>query len=76
VRWDACMATMAALGATAIIELPPAGTLTGLAKRALPRGSVELLAVKTPDQIDAARELIRAHLRGQPLDAVAEEEDA
>jgi [acyl-carrier-protein] S-malonyltransferase len=69
VRWDACMATMAELGVTAIIELPPAGTLTGLAKRTLPRAgagaqsrSVELLAVKTPDQIAAARELIEAHL--------------
>ena len=60
VRWDSCMATMRALGVTAIIELPPAGTLTGLAKRALP--GTELLAVKTPDQIGAARELIEAHL--------------
>ena len=60
VRWDACMATMAELGVTAIIELPPAGTLTGLAKRTIP--GVELLAVKTPDQITAARELIEAHL--------------
>jgi [acyl-carrier-protein] S-malonyltransferase len=60
VRWDACLATMKELGVTAIIELPPAGTLTAIAKRALP--GVELLAVKTPDQIDAARELIGAHL--------------
>ena len=60
VRWDLCMATMRDLGATAIIELPPAGTLTGLAKRALP--GVELMAVKTPDQVQAARELIEAHL--------------
>jgi [acyl-carrier-protein] S-malonyltransferase len=65
VRWDACMSTMAALGVTAIIELPPAGPLTGLAKRALGAGAapgVELLALKTPDQIDAARQLIKAHL--------------
>lgn len=60
VRWDLCMATMRDLGATAIIELPPAGTLTGLAKRALP--GVELMAVKKPDQVQAARELIEAHL--------------
>ena len=70
VRWDACLATMKELGVTAIIELPPAGTLTGIAKRALP--GVELLAVKTPDQIDAARELIAAHLtessHAHPLD--------
>jgi [acyl-carrier-protein] S-malonyltransferase len=59
VRWDKCMATMSAIGVTALIELPPAGTLTGLAKRAL-RG-VETLALKTPDQLDAARDLIKAH---------------
>ena len=42
-----------------IIELPPAGTLVGLAKRALK--GVELLAVKTPDDLDAARTLIQEH---------------
>jgi [acyl-carrier-protein] S-malonyltransferase len=60
VRWDLCMRTMADLGVTALIELPPAGTLTGLARRALP--GVAQLAVKTPDQLDAARELIAEHL--------------
>jgi [acyl-carrier-protein] S-malonyltransferase len=59
VRWDQCMATMADIGVTAMLELPPAGTLTGLAKRGL-RG-VETLALKTPDQLDAARDLIKAH---------------
>ena len=61
VRWDQCMATMSTVGVTALIELLPGGTLTGLAKRALP--SVELLAIKTPDQLDAARALIAAHGR-------------
>jgi [acyl-carrier-protein] S-malonyltransferase len=56
VRWDSCMATMSSLGATALIELPPAGTLVGLARRALP--GVELLAVKTPDDLDKARALL------------------
>jgi [acyl-carrier-protein] S-malonyltransferase len=60
VRWDKCLATMAGLGVTAIIELPPAGTLTGIAKRALP--GVSLLAIKTPDQLDEARALIEEHL--------------
>jgi [acyl-carrier-protein] S-malonyltransferase len=60
VRWDLCMATMADLGVTALIELPPAGTLTGLARRALP--GVAQLAIKTPDQLQAARELIEEHL--------------
>jgi [acyl-carrier-protein] S-malonyltransferase len=60
VRWDLCLRTMADLGVTAIIELPPAGTLTGLARRALP--GVAQLAIKTPDQLDTARELIEEHL--------------
>jgi [acyl-carrier-protein] S-malonyltransferase len=59
VRWDLCMQTMAGLGVTALIELPPAGTLTGLARRALP--GVAQLAVKTPEQLGAARELIAEH---------------
>jgi [acyl-carrier-protein] S-malonyltransferase len=60
VRWDLCQQTMANLGVTAIIELPPAGTLTGLARRALP--GVAQLAIKTPDQLEAARDLIEEHL--------------
>ena len=59
VRWDRCMATMARLGVTAFIELLPGGTLAGMAKRALP--GVELLAIKAPDQLDAARALVAAH---------------
>jgi [acyl-carrier-protein] S-malonyltransferase len=60
VRWDLCMRTMADLGVTALIELPPAGTLTSLARRGLP--GVAQLALKTPDQFDAARDLIEEHL--------------
>lgn len=56
VRWDLCMETFKDLGATAMIELCPGGTLTGLAKRALP--GVRTVALKTPDDLDAARELI------------------
>lgn len=63
VRWDQCMATMSAIGVTALIELAPGGTLTGIAKRALP--GVELLAMKTPDQLDAARALVAAYA-GEP----------
>jgi [acyl-carrier-protein] S-malonyltransferase len=59
VRWDRCMETLAELGVTGLLELPPAGTLTGLAKRAL-RG-VELLALKSPDDLEAARRMIREH---------------
>nr|WP_206068039.1 ACP S-malonyltransferase [Nonomuraea sp. FMUSA5-5] len=57
VRWDACMETMAGLGVTKMIELLPGGTLTGLARRGL-RG-VQTVALKTPDDLDAARELIK-----------------
>nr|WP_203597560.1 ACP S-malonyltransferase [Actinomadura bangladeshensis] len=58
VRWDSCMAAMRDLGVTAIIELPPAGTLTGLARRELK--GIELVALKTPADLDKARELIKA----------------
>jgi [acyl-carrier-protein] S-malonyltransferase len=67
VRWDRCMATMADLGVSAFIELLPGGTLTGIAKRALP--GVELLAIKTPDQLDAARALMAAHNGLEPKEA-------
>lgn len=59
VRWDLCMETFKELGVTALIEVCPGGTLTGLAKRALP--GVKTLALKTPDDLDAARELIAEH---------------
>ena len=52
VRWDACQATLRELGVTALIELPPAGTLVGLARRELK--GVRTLALKTPDDLDAA----------------------
>ncbi|GAA4553082.1 ACP S-malonyltransferase [Streptomyces collinus] len=56
VRWDLCMETFKGLGVTALIELCPGGTLTGLARRALP--GVKTLALKSPADLDAARELI------------------
>lgn len=56
VRWDLCMASFADHGVTGIIELSPAGTLTGLAKRAL-RGT-PTVAVKTPDDLAAAAALL------------------
>jgi [acyl-carrier-protein] S-malonyltransferase len=59
VRWDRCMETMLAVGVTGLLELAPAGTLVGLAKRAMP--GVETLAVKTPDDLEAARDLVKAH---------------
>ncbi|MFF1272821.1 ACP S-malonyltransferase [Streptomyces marokkonensis] len=59
VRWDLCMETFKELGVTALLEVCPGGTLTGLAKRALP--GVRTLALKTPADLDAARELIAEH---------------
>ncbi|MER6911014.1 ACP S-malonyltransferase [Streptomyces sp. NPDC000594] len=59
VRWDLCMETFAARGATALIEVAPGGTLTNLAKRALP--GVKTHALKTPDDLDAARTLAAEH---------------
>ncbi|MEU5581094.1 ACP S-malonyltransferase [Streptomyces huasconensis] len=59
VRWDLCMETFQEMGVTALIEVCPGGTLTGLAKRALK--GVKTLAVKTPDDLDAARALVAEH---------------
>lgn len=56
VRWDLCMASFAEHDVNGIIELAPAGTLVGLAKRAL-RG-IPSVAVKTPDDLVAASALI------------------
>ena len=56
VRWDLCMASFADAGITGLIELAPAGALTGLAKRGL-RGT-PTVAVKTPEDLDAAAELL------------------
>ncbi|MBQ1087996.1 ACP S-malonyltransferase [Streptomyces sp. B93] len=60
VRWDLCMETFKELGVTALIEVCPGGTLTGLAKRALP--GVRTLALKTPADLDAARQLVAEHV--------------
>ncbi|MCW2540516.1 MAG: fabD [Frankiales bacterium] len=56
VRWDLCLSTLRSLQVNAVIELPPAGTLTGIAKRELP--GVQLLAIKGPDDLAAAQTMI------------------
>ncbi|GAA1791871.1 ACP S-malonyltransferase [Luedemannella flava] len=61
VRWDLCMRTMADLGVTAVIELPPAGTLAGLIKRELKDNPPEIVTLNTPDDLKAARDLIARH---------------
>ena len=59
VRWDLCMATLADLEVTAIVELAPAGTLAGLAKRDLK--GIEIVTVNTPDDLETARDAIARH---------------
>jgi [acyl-carrier-protein] S-malonyltransferase len=59
VRWDLCMAAMVDAGVTALIEVAPAGTLVGLAKRSMP--GIETLAIKSPENLDAALSLIANH---------------
>jgi [acyl-carrier-protein] S-malonyltransferase len=66
VRWGDCMRTMADLGTSAFIELLPGGTLTGLARRALP--GVATAALKTPDDLTAARSLLAEHGAPDPFD--------
>jgi [acyl-carrier-protein] S-malonyltransferase len=60
VRFDSCLATMRDLGVTAVLELPPAGALVGLAKREWKGAGIELLAVSSPADLDRARALIAA----------------
>lgn len=62
VRWDLCMESLVQRGVTGVIELAPAGTLTGLAKRGMP--GVKTVAVKTPEDLSAALALF-AELDGQ-----------
>jgi [acyl-carrier-protein] S-malonyltransferase len=50
VRWDLCTEYLRAHDVAAIVEFPPAGTLTGIAKREL-RG-VTARAVKSPADLD------------------------
>ena len=59
VRWDLCMETFKDFGVTGLIEIPPAGALANLAKRGLP--GVEVLALKSPDQLSEAHRMIREH---------------
>lgn len=56
VRWDLCMQSMIAAGVTTVIEVAPAGTLSGIAKRSMP--GVEIIAVKTPENLAAALSVI------------------
>ncbi len=59
VRWDLCMATMAKCGVTGILEVPPAGTLAGLVKRA--QGEIETFTLKGPEDLEAAAAFVAKH---------------
>jgi [acyl-carrier-protein] S-malonyltransferase len=67
VRWDLCMQAMVDLGVTGLLEMPPAGTLTGIARRQLK--GVETFALKTPDQLDEARAFVDRHGDASPIDS-------
>jgi [acyl-carrier-protein] S-malonyltransferase len=58
VRWDSCMATMAARGVRALAELPPAGALTGLARRELT--GVTIAGLKKPQDLEKVAAAIDA----------------
>ncbi|WP_349828837.1 ACP S-malonyltransferase [Brevibacterium litoralis] len=61
VRWDLCQEQLISAGVTGLLELVPGGTLTGLARRGLK--GVETFALKSADDLDAAREFVTAHTR-------------
>lgn len=58
VRWDLTMDGLVGLGVTETVELPPAGTLTGLVKRQLKGTVTKTVAVKTPADLAAAKEVL------------------
>jgi [acyl-carrier-protein] S-malonyltransferase len=59
VRWDYCMATLARLGVTTTVELPPAGVLSGLVKREL-KGTVTV-PLKSPDDLATVAKTLAEH---------------
>lgn len=52
VRWDLTMRELAALGVTGTVELPPAGTLTGLVRRELKGVVTTHVTLKTPVNLE------------------------
>ncbi|MFJ9316694.1 acyltransferase domain-containing protein [Pimelobacter simplex] len=71
VRWDLCLETMADIGVTGILEMPPAGTLTGIAKRYFKSRdmSVETFALTGPEQLDEARAFCGRHVETSLIDS-------
>ena len=56
VRWDKTMASMEGANVSVMIELLPAGALSGIAKRAMP--NTVAIALKTPADLDKVAEAI------------------
>ena len=59
VRWDRCLETLRQAGITGLLELSPAGTLVGIARRGLPGAATFKLS--SPDQLDDARRFVADH---------------
>jgi len=59
VRWDLCQETMMNSEVTGLLEVAPGGVLSGIAKKAM--NQVEVMAIKTPDDIESANAFIIKH---------------
>jgi [acyl-carrier-protein] S-malonyltransferase len=56
VRWDKTMESMEGANVSVMVELLPAGALSGIAKRAMP--NTVAIALKTPADLDKVAEAI------------------
>ena len=71
VRWDLCMTTLSR-HISGAVEIPPAGTLVGLLKRAVP--IIETFALKSAEDVTLAKEFIVRHQDEENLDEQNEED--
>ena len=71
VRWDLCMTTLAS-HVSGAVEIPPAGTLAGLLKRAVP--IIETFALKSAEDVTLAKEFIVRHQNEKNSDDSNDEE--
>lgn len=69
VRWDRCMESFATAGVTGLVEMAPAGALVGLARRGLK--GLPTVAVKTPDDLAAAIDLLDSHASAPEQDTAS-----
>jgi len=61
VRWDLCQETMMNSEVTGLLEVAPGGVLSGIAKKAM--NQVEIMTIKTPEDIENANACIIKHNR-------------